>query len=43
MLNDIKGFYDVVNYFIKSNYKKIVLIEGNKEFEFSLYRKKGYI
>ncbi|OOM14547.1 LacI family DNA-binding transcriptional regulator [Clostridium saccharobutylicum] len=43
MSNDTKGSYDAVNYFIKSNHKKIALIEGNKEFESSLYRKKGYI
>lgn len=43
MSNDTKGSYDAVNYFIKNNHKKIALIEGNKEFESSLYRKKGYI
>lgn len=43
MSNDTKGTYDAVDYFIKNNHKKIALIEGNKEYESSLYRKKGYI
>src|SRR5471030_559314 len=43
MSNDTKGAYDAVTYFIENNHKKIALIEGNKEFESSLYRKKGYI
>ena len=43
MSNDTKGAYDAVDYFIKNNHKKIAFIEGNKEYESSLYRKKGYI
>jgi len=43
MSNDTKGSYDAVEYLIKNNHKKVALIEGNKEFESSLYRKKGYI
>lgn len=43
MSNDTKGSYDAVTYFIENNHKKIALIEGNKEFESSEYRKKGYI
>ena len=43
MSNDTKGTYNAVEYFIKNNHKKIALIEGNKEYESSMYRKKGYI
>lgn len=43
MSNDTKGAYDAVSYFINNNHNKIALIEGNKEFESSAYRKKGYI
>ncbi|BCZ46111.1 LacI family transcriptional regulator [Clostridium gelidum] len=43
MSNDTKGAYDAVDYLIKNNHKKIALIQGNKEYESSLYRKKGYI
>ena len=43
MSNDTKGSYDAVDYLIKNNHKRIALIEGNKEYESSLYRKKGYI
>lgn len=43
MSDDTKGAYDAVTYFIENNHRKIALIEGNKEFESSLYRKKGYI
>lgn len=43
MSNDTKGTYDAVEYFIKNNHKKIALIQGNKEYESSIYRKKGYI
>lgn len=43
MSDDTKGAYDAVTYFIKNNHKKIALLEGNKEFESSLYRKRGYI
>jgi len=43
MSNDTKGTYDAVQYLIKNNHKKIALIEGNKEYESSMYRKKGYI
>ena len=43
MSNDTKGSYDAVDYLIKNNHKKIALIEGNKEFESSIYRKKGYL
>ena len=43
MSNDTKGSYDAVDYLIKNNHKRIALIEGNKEFESSLYRKKGYL
>lgn len=41
--NDTKGSYDAVTHFIKNNHKKIAMIEGNKEFESNLYRKKGYL
>lgn len=43
MSNDTKGAYDAVTYFIENNHHRIGLIEGNKEFESSQYRKKGYI
>ncbi|WP_077859160.1 LacI family DNA-binding transcriptional regulator [Clostridium sp. BL-8] len=43
MSNDTKGSYDAVTYFIENNHQKIALIEGNKEFESSEYRRKGYI
>ncbi len=43
MSNDAKGSYEAVTYFIKNNHKKIALIEGNKEFESSRYRKRGYV
>lgn len=43
MSNDTKGSYDAVTYFIENNHKKIALIEGNREFESSEYRRKGYI
>ena len=43
MSNDTKGAYDAVDYLIKNNHKNIALIEGNKEFESNLYRKKGYL
>lgn len=43
MSDDTKGAYDAVSYLIKNNHKKIALIEGNKEFESSIYRKQGYI
>ena len=43
MSNDTKGAYDAVTYFIKNNHNKIALIEGNKEFESSVYRRNGYI
>jgi DNA-binding LacI/PurR family transcriptional regulator len=43
MSNDTKGTYDAVSYLISNNHKKIALIEGNKEFESSVYRKKGYL
>jgi len=43
MSNDTKGTYDAVQYFIKNNHKKIAIIEGNKEYESNIYRKKGYI
>lgn len=43
MSDDTKGSYDAVNYFIQNNHKKIALIEGNKEFESSVYRREGYI
>lgn len=43
MSDDTKGVYDAVTYLIKNNHKKIALIEGNKEFESSAYRKKGYL
>ena len=35
--------YEAVDYLIKRNHKKIGLIEGNKEFESSVYRKDGYL
>lgn len=41
--NDTKGAYDAVDYFIKNNHRKIAYIQGNKGFESSDYRKKGYI
>lgn len=43
MSNDTKGSYDAVNYFIENNHKEIALIEGNKEFESSQHRRRGYI
>ncbi|WP_238917518.1 LacI family DNA-binding transcriptional regulator [Clostridium sp. YIM B02555] len=43
MSDDTKGSYDAVTYFIENNHKRIALIEGNKEFESSSYRRKGYI
>ncbi|MFT8348424.1 LacI family DNA-binding transcriptional regulator [Clostridium saccharoperbutylacetonicum] len=43
MSDDTKGSYDAVAYFIENNHKRIALIEGNKEFESSSYRRKGYI
>ena len=43
MSNDTDGAYDAVDYFIKNHHKKIALIQGNKEFESSVYRKKGYL
>lgn len=43
MSDDTTGAYDAVTYFIKNNHKKIALIEGNKEFASSRYRKKGYL
>ncbi len=43
MSDDTKGVYDAVTYLIKNNHRKIALIEGNKEFESSEYRKKGYL
>lgn len=43
MSDDTKGAYDAVKYFIDNNHKKIALIEGNKEFASSAYRKNGYI
>ncbi|MFW2488979.1 LacI family DNA-binding transcriptional regulator [Clostridium chromiireducens] len=43
MSDDTKGAYDAVTYFIENNHRKIALLEGNKEFESSFYRKKGYI
>lgn len=41
--NDTKGSYDAVDYFIKNNHRRIALIQGNDDFESSVYRKKGYI
>ncbi|MBE6062097.1 MAG: LacI family transcriptional regulator [Clostridium butyricum] len=41
--NDTKGAYDAVNYLINNNHRKIALIQGNNDFESSVYRKKGYI
>lgn len=43
MSNDTFGSYEAVDYLIKRNHKKIGLIEGNKEFESSVYRKDGYL
>ncbi|MDR3594127.1 LacI family DNA-binding transcriptional regulator [Clostridium sp.] len=43
MSDDTKGVYDAVTYLIKNNHQKIAFIEGNKEFESSAYRKKGYL
>ncbi|WP_297422257.1 LacI family DNA-binding transcriptional regulator [Clostridium sp.] len=43
MSDDTKGVYEAVNYLIKNNHEKIALIQGNKEFESTVYRKKGYI
>ncbi|HCW54761.1 MAG TPA: LacI family transcriptional regulator [Clostridium sp.] len=43
VFNDTKGAYEAVDYFVKSNHKKIALIQGNNDFESSVYRKKGYI
>ena len=41
--NDTKGSYDAVDYFVKNNHRRIALIQGNDDFESSVYRKKGYI
>lgn len=41
--NDTTGSYDAVSYLINNNHKKIAMIEGNKEFESTLYRRRGYI
>ena len=43
MSNDTLGTYEAVDYLIKRNHKKIGLIEGNREFESSVYRKDGYL
>ena len=43
MSNDTNGSYEAVDYFVRNNHKKIGLIEGNKEFESSVYRKNGYL
>lgn len=41
--NDTKGAYDAVVYLIKNNHRKIAMIEGNNDFESTLYRRRGYI
>ncbi|WP_271812673.1 LacI family DNA-binding transcriptional regulator [Clostridium beijerinckii] len=43
MSDDTKGVYDAVTYFIENNHRKIALLQGNKEFESTVYRKRGYI
>jgi LacI family transcriptional regulator len=43
MSDDTKGVYDAVTYFIENNHKKIALLQGNKEFESTVYRKRGYV
>ncbi|AQS04451.1 LacI family DNA-binding transcriptional regulator [Clostridium beijerinckii] len=43
MSDDTKGVYDAVTYFIENDHRKIALLQGNKEFESTVYRKRGYI
>ncbi len=43
MSDDTKGVYDAVTYFIENNHRKIALLQGNKEFESTVYRRRGYI
>lgn len=43
MSDDTKGVYEAVSYLVENNHKKIALIQGNREFESTVYRKKGYL
>lgn len=41
--NDTKGAYEAVSYLIENHHRDIALIEGNKDFESTIYRRRGYV